>query len=307
MANRVGSEGFRIEIVTPYASGSPDDDIIRVFDVNAPKAICFDGISSAEISTSPTTLGFPGIIPEYCSYLGVLPTRETCGAFDPAVFVPNNAALTLLNDPYSYVFDEESVIDGHVCVCIELRNEEVAPNYTQLRAWYAPALGFAQVQVDVFRPNGGVVARWNTNTFLSRGEDLVALPLSGEFYCFGSEGETVSWVGLHVANDSEGNPKVHTGGAVDLSLTVPAGTQIVDRDSGETWTASSTIPLAEPMKMASFNYDRADNGPPSGSKVLLAAGFALFSVGVIAFAKSQWSRRLKNGDGPQTNHEFAPD
>ncbi|MDZ4829869.1 MAG: hypothetical protein SGJ09_06680 [Phycisphaerae bacterium] len=272
-----GAGGFRIDIATPFANSPsfPEDHQVSVLDLDAAHAVIYDGVSTAEVSVSANQLGLAYLMPDYCGFLGCFTTRTLAGG-EPLF----NDPVDLLGSDEVWVASNETLVGTLNCVVLEWRPAVSGGMTPVLRGYYAIDFGFAQVRLESLRSDGSVGSSWQTTDWLSRGSGSVALPLAGQHDRYGADGTSVAWAKFHVVLDGE-NPMVSTGATPNLSLTLPTGTAVIDRDTASTRVVTASSPARFHSTFTVSELASGGHRAMSAGSVLLASG-----VGLCAFSSA---------------------
>ncbi|MFO0874907.1 MAG: hypothetical protein U0575_13185 [Phycisphaerales bacterium] len=211
------------------------EPVVSVFSGTDGTAIMYDPAGYAKAG-SLASLHPERSVHDYFVMMGRLPTSSIAG-----VPLPKNDAVALLDDPGTIVLAESQAIGGRECVVAEWRPEGVAADAPPvLRAAFVPELGFAQALFEVRSASGSVVARWQSEEFVTVGAGLTAIPIRGTYQSFDGNGNVRSSRTIAVATAADGTPLVTIGTAVDVNVALPTGTTVLNSETGETWVVASS-------------------------------------------------------------------
>ncbi len=271
------SDGFRVESLSAGsdATGQPALELwTRIFDGPKHAAVVFSGADFARVSSDPRSLGFQGLAMEYCSLIGHFLIRVLVGGEPPVLSDP----VVLLASPDSVISPEIEIIDGYECTRIDLlRQRADGSSFVRLRGHYAPSLGYAQVRLEVYYPDGQLMSRWTSRDFTAVG-DLTAVPMSGEWEGREADGSLSGSATYEVVGAADGGVGVLLDQPLSLALELPAGTGVWNNDIGQTQILEAPTPFTAMLASSGGPDEPTIAGLLQGWTGLIAIGCSIATL-----------------------------
>lgn len=267
-------EGMRLEVMTPHADG--EDQFTRIFDAATAKGIFFDGVGHASVGTGAAVIGLDDLFTDYWCFIGHFPNR-VIGEGMPML----NDPVHLLSLAETEAFESvEECGDGQSCVVLEWRPTPASE--PMIRGWYLPHRGFAQAKLRTYSPSGDLRSEWLVEAWAGSGGLECDLPLGGRFRTWAPDGSPESERTIAIDWAADGAPLVSLNEVVDLGLDLPAGTTVLDLNTGMTTVVAGDLDRAATLAIRAAENAGAVR-PSTASISSKAFAASVLAAGVLAF------------------------
>jgi hypothetical protein len=231
----LGTQGARFEWLSAERASAPfdaeeaiEDRTGWAFDAATNEASRVAG-ETLQVSHDPARLLLENASGEYENQLGVATMHAAaCGG------VSLRDPLSKLSGFQARLRAEEVMVAGYSCVVLDLPALQEADLETaRVTYYFAEELNYAVVGSELFVQERLTTRRTATDFFeLAAGAPWIPLEATVELF---EGGELVDVQSLAVARDAQGAPMIRSGDAVTFAFDRPAGTRVIDIDTGNTY------------------------------------------------------------------------